>query len=43
MATKNKNRKRSKMDILKETTNEILFQSIPEIIYCLIRIVKGFI
>ncbi|EGG97175.1 hypothetical protein WL555_08175 [Staphylococcus warneri] len=43
MATKNKNRKRSKMDILKETTNEILFQSIPEIIYGLIRIVKGFI
>ncbi|KEK49903.1 hypothetical protein [Staphylococcus warneri] len=43
MATKNKNRKRSKMDILKETTNEILFQSIPEIIYGFIRIVKGFI
>ncbi|MDK7946745.1 MULTISPECIES: hypothetical protein [Staphylococcus] len=41
MATKNKNGKRRKVDILKETVYEILFQSIPEIIYGLIRIVKG--
>ncbi|WP_270234560.1 hypothetical protein [Staphylococcus warneri] len=43
MATKNKNGKRRKVDILKETVYEILFQSIPEIIYGLIRIVKGLI
>ncbi|MGC9603853.1 hypothetical protein [Staphylococcus warneri] len=43
MATKNKNGKRRKADILKETTYEILFQSIPELIYSLIRIVKGLI